>query len=1116
MCVGASFISINPGYPEKRISEIIDSCRPSIVIDDAVIGDLDSYGPARYVETDISDADEGYIMYTSGSTGKPKGVIHDRSQFYCDVQDAIQHCKGDDWSFILIADFMFIASIIEMSAYTYFGGLVVIPDDSQRRDIMQLRRLIDENGVSKSSMPPQMVKYFVGTALTDIFAQGQSSGAISAAGINVINLYGCTEMCPFMVGLGVGESYLSLKPLRGSTVRLLDEGGHDADKGEIVVSGPTMMNGYVGDPELTSKVIKVDSDGRRWLHTRDLGMRTSEGIVVMGRLDSMVKVRGQRVEPAEAEYAAMQTGAVVECACVPYGDIEKRLCLFYVGGIEEDRLREELSKALPGYMVPDMIVKKESLPHNANGKIARTLLALPEDVDEGVAQPSNELEMVICDAFSEALGGKAVGPDSSFTRLGGDSLTGMAVISICASKGIRVTPSQLMAGMTPREIARVCERISGDRRYTLETGCPVTGGALDVYLDIVSGKTDSVYILGGDLPLPEGVDVSDAEKAITALADAHPILKARVEDYDGAPRFIFDSKPEIYRGDMPDADVPFDIHACMCRFGIFKGAVSFHIHHMISDGTSMMVLKKDLGTLLGGGTLKTDLSFLEDAEEYSSEREEADFGFYKAMMSEVPDDAVLTPCPSGSRGNGSVLLSPTRDAMGRFASETGVAPACVLTAAFGYMLSRFSGSEYAVFSDAVNGRGDARSLDSVGMYVRHLPLALDCRNRPVTEYLQHVNAVISGAMGHQRCPFWRLSKELGLVYDVTFNILSGISGDRTAFQLDNRGSLSFEISMTEKGYVLEYSHTSKFSDSVVKNMAKSFDAILGGLLSCQSLSDIVYTSEADVREMDALNDTSAPLRFNDIAEAFRRQVAVSPESIFLTYLDHRYTYAEAYRTSDSIASALSSHGVCLGDRVAVMVPRSEWYMLCALGVLKTGAAYVPIDTSYPDERVSFMLSDSSVKAILVTEETSGRAAALVHALKPSPQVISCTGLPVSRFDPVAVSPKDASVILYTSGTTGTPKGSAIPHLALENYVEFYARAARLCCEDVVALYHSFGFDVHIESMLSPIIAGASVCVIPEDVRLDIDLLYRYAEGHGITNLHLPTALGTMFVDRHPV
>ena len=149
-----------------------------------------------------------------------------------------------------------------------------------------------------------------------------------------------------------------------------------------------------------------------------------------------------------------------------------------------------------------------------------------------------------------------------------------------------------------------------------------------------------------------------------------------------------------------------------------------------------------------------------------------------------------------------------------------------------------------------------------------------------------------------------------------------------------------------------------------------------------------------------------------------------------------------------------------------MVPRSEWYLLCALGVLKTGAAYVPVDTAYPDERIGFMISDSSAKAVLVTPETEERASFLTGST-----LIDCTSVPFQPFGPVPVSPQDTAVILYTSGTTGRPKGSLITRLAIENHSEYYAHYLDADIKSVFALHTSFSFDAHVHTMYPPLICG---------------------------------------------
>ena len=293
-------------------------------------------------------------------------------------------------------------------------------------------------------------------------------------------------------------------------------------------------------------------------------------------------------------------------------------------------------------------------------------------------------------------------------------------------------------------------------------------------------------------------------------------------------------------------------------------------------------------------------------------------------------------------------------------------------------------------------------------------------------------------------------------------------------------------------------------------MARTFDRIVTGLLTCERLSEIQYVSQEDIELQERINNTSVPLKYRDILEAFRARVAESPGSVLLTYLDNRYTYAEADSISDSIASALSSAGISRGDSVAIMIPRSEWYLLCVLGVLKTGAAYVPVDTSYPDERVGFMISDSSAKAVLVTPETKERASALTESA-----LIDCTSLPSEPFGTVHVCPDDTAVVLYTSGTTGKPKGSIITRFAIENFCEWYVSCSGMTSADRAALHTSIAFDMHAMALFPPLVAGASVDIIPENVRLDTDMLHAHIQKYGITHIFITTQFGKIYASSHP-
>jgi amino acid adenylation domain-containing protein len=190
-----------------------------------------------------------------------------------------------------------------------------------------------------------------------------------------------------------------------------------------------------------------------------------------------------------------------------------------------------------------------------------------------------------------------------------------------------------------------------------------------------------------------------------------------------------------------------------------------------------------------------------------------------------------------------------------------------------------------------------------------------------------------------------------------------------------------------------------------------------------------------------------------------------------------------------------------------MVPRSEWYLLCALGILKTGAAYVPIDTSYPDERISFMISDSSSKAVLATPETAERISVLCPC-----HVIDCTSCSSATFPILPVSHSDTAIVLYTSGSTGNPKGAAITRRAIDNVAEWYVSYTGMDSSDVYSMYTAYTFDMHVLALFPALICGARLDIVPEDIRLDMHALNDHFVRVHATHTFMTTHLGRMFAD----
>ncbi len=372
-----------------------------------------------------------------------------------------------------------------------------------------------------------------------------------------------------------------------------------------------------------------------------------------------------------------------------------------------------------------------------------------------------------------------------------------------------------------------------------------------------------MYIIDVEYPLPEGVPDDKVLDAVAKLLDVHPVLRSRIVLKDGSPWFSVDAQPVITVSGSPVEDIrrPFVLSESLSRFHVVSGkCVQAAFHHTVSDGLTAGIVWNTLQRIIEGEVPDTDLGFLRDSSFHSSSDISASEDFFRSMLSDVSGDTVPVEDPDGTFGSGSLELGSSIEAIYDTAKRMGATPANLLASAFGYMLSRFTGSPDAVFAHIVNGRDLTGSEDSAGMFVRTLPVALDCRDRSVREFVTQSSERIFGTISNQLCPFHRIANEMGVSYGIVFNHFTGIEKHADAVrpgmkENDIVGDLIFELIQDRGRYVLSYLHSSKYSASTVGRMTAAFDAIVTGLISCGRLSEIDYTPKEDIPVLDAINDT---------------------------------------------------------------------------------------------------------------------------------------------------------------------------------------------------------------------------------------------------------------------
>ncbi|MBP5203300.1 MAG: AMP-binding protein, partial [Candidatus Methanomethylophilaceae archaeon] len=990
LAVGAASISLSPAYPEARKKAVAERSNAKAVIDEKFVEE--SMGcPDEISFADVPDDAPGYIAFTSGSTGEPKGVVHERSVFPY-LMDCYRSADVDITGMRLgtLSDFSFIASMVETHIFLAAGAEVHVVDREAAKDPASLLRYFKSNSIDSALFNPSMYKaLWRQLDLKICLLAGEAARKIPVPeGRMVLNIYGSTEALMSFTPVEKDAPDVRVDKTAPGCRMYLD------GSGEVLFTGRGIMIGYLGGLE---NPFSADEDGRKVFHTGDLGRRVDGGIAVVGRMDGMVKVRGYRVEPAEVERGMENVPGVEEAAVKAFEDGGGTyLCGYFRSDARtEEEVTKELSKTLPSYMVPQFMAKVDSFVHNANGKIDRTSLTTLKTGKKDYTPPENERQQRVCEAFSKVLDVEKVGIDDDFIELGGDSIRAMRLQS---ETGIGV--GDVMRLRTPRRIAESAAEPELDSIPDWKEGCAPNESQMNVYLDMEANGRNNEYNVFFEVPLDPGTSEADAWKAVDSVIDAHPILRARMASRDGRPWMLFDAEPErCGPEDESFEDRPFALSERMCRFSVREGKVLVCACHIVMDGLSAKIVEKDIRASVDGAALSEDRGFMLSSVHDARMKDSGPYAEARAFFDSMLDDADegLLHDPDGSLGVTDYSLTADKEKVAELARFMGTTSGAVHAAAFAYAISRFTGRSDATFCVADNGR-DAKGLeDSVGMFVRTVPVRMDCSDRGVRGFISESSEVLLKSVSYGYYPFRRLASEHGISREVMFQYRSGMGVDGGRSPGSGRGTvsdLSFIAGESESGIIVRIERSSAFSEGTARRLAETYDKVLKGLCECHKLSEIDYLPDEDSALSRGMEGTKKELRYGNLVEAFRDSVSGFPERAAVSFRGRPVTYSEADAVTDGIASELSRIGIGKGDFVAVLVPRSEWYYLCAIGVLKTGAAYVPMDDAYPDERLSLMVRDTSSKAVLAVPETMERANRLSdgHAL-------DCSSFKKEKFHP---------------------------------------------------------------------------------------------------------------------
>ena len=1184
MMAGAAYVPLIPEYPQDRVDYIRKDCDAVCCIDAAwmeALGkaagcewDLEEGGYSKYSKN------RALIVYTSGSTGLPKGIAHNHEGLFDGIMCIVQTLGYDEQTCLAAAaPLSFVVTLMEYHAVLSCGGCVHMLSEEVRRDVRLLEVYYAEKDITCGFISPQMLRYFKnkGKALKLVMTGSERVSMLSGDGYELYNLYGCSEAGLLISAFRVEEPMENTpigKPVQGVEIRLLDEQGEEVPDGEI---GEICARGILGEcylnmEEQSARTFQVQEDGRILLHTGDLGRRLPDGnYVYVNRRDWMVKINGQRVETGEIEMRLAAVPGVKNAAVKAFEDEngQNYLCGYYVAGAEvvPEDIRALLKNSLPDYMIPRFLKRLDELPKNVNGKLDRTALQAP-GVSEYKAEyraPENEMQRRICDAFERVLDCGTVGIDDDFFRLGGDSINVLKLAECLADAAL--TPQLVLRGRTPEQISVLMQQdaqsqaglreTSVQRQETQEqrteieikTEYPLTDSQMGVYLECANEPDTTMYNIPMCCELPSDMDLNRFCETVETVLSRHAAFGVTIVQREGIP--VMRVCPEYAAASVEIRETddieetktafvrPFRIgEEPLYRMAVYRqqhrNYFLFDVHHLIFDGTSVKVFLEEISLLFAGEgrELRPETCSLLDmalretslkmtpqyraAQEYF-QKKLADVEAGDSLIKDYRPKTVSTACASVRVSLGETV--PVL-AVEQFVRQNGISENTLFLGAFAYALGKYTGENRSLFCTVNNGRHAAELANSVGMFVRTLPMAQSWdETSAVCAYLQEFQRHFYETMEHDCISFGELAREYGIASDILFvyqgEMLSGLSIDKKQYPAcpvpprDVQADISVMVMKGQGGYeiTLDY-RTDLYRAETARGLQRMFVQVLGGMLTCATLREMTLVSESDLRLLESFHGEELWYdKSKTVVDLFREQVKRTPENRAVIYKDHTYTYAQLDDLTDRLAAYIAGFGIGREQAVSVLIPRSEYMAIASLGVLKAGAAYQPLDPTYPRERLAFMLADAEAQLLIADESLLPLVpdyrgyVLLTKDIQNLPQV--------SRL-PQPPEPKDLFILLYTSGSTGLPKGCMLEHRNIAAFCHWYRTYYDLQPESCVAAYASYGFDAHMMDLYPALTTGASSCIIEEALRLDLGELNRYMESQNVTHAFMTTQIGRAF------
>ena len=683
---------------------------------------------------------------------------------------------------------------------------------------------------------------------------------------------------------------------------------------------------------------------------------------------------------------------------------------------------------------------------------------------------------------------------------------------------------------------------------------------------------DPAYHVVHAVRLKGRLDQQALHNALNKVVERHEALRTTFGFADSMPvQAVQPARPvELrcfdLREDSPGAPLagllraearrPFDfsqdlmLRAVLARLADEEHVLLLTVHHIAVDGWSLGVLRCEMAVCYEAYSAAREPALPElpiqyadhsiwQAEHVKTARIERQLEYWKQQLASAPaalDLPADRPRPARRTHDGATeffeLPRGLHFRVKQFCAAENVSLYMVLMAAFQALLHRYSGQQDICVGSPIAGRTRRETEGLIGYFVNTLAIRGDLSGTPsFRELVQRLRKVSLDAYSNHEVPFDKVVEALrperggdATLFQTMLILQNSPSVDlnlpsieASPFDLDT-GVAKFDLSLafrereTGLGGYLEYS-TDLFDAATARRIIGHFETLLDAAIDApdQAISSLPLLTAGE-RQQVLLdwNNTAEDVTERCVHEFFEEHAQRAPAALAVAFEDQQLTYGELNQRADRLARRLCELGVGPGTLVGLYAERSLDLVVGLVGALKAGAAYIPLDPAYPQERLALMAEDAGLKVLLTQSHLLARlpaAAAQAVAL----DTLDWTGPPSATPLP-AVSPSDLVYVVYTSGSTGKPKGVAIEHRSLVNLLKSFGREVTFSHRDHLFATSSMSFDMGNLDVFLPLFYGAAFTIASRDVAIDADRLGEAIDDAGATYMQATPATFRLLLD----